>query len=139
MWIGGCQPPSNVREAAQGWRLVTADDDQPLRGQLAQTSVAVVQASFGDGYPSADPALTHTYADAAGAAIGVRLDKLLAEVERSDAVGIFLVPPGGKELREWIEHRQGQFICVAEDAPAGEIAGRLEAAWDLLPLAGAEA
>jgi sigma-B regulation protein RsbU (phosphoserine phosphatase) len=115
LWIGRhLPPPPNVRQATLGWNLLTARDDQPLAAQLEGASLAIVWPS---GY-AADPAL---------------LEAMLAELGQSHAVSIFLLPRDDERPWRQIARRQGQFLCVAQDAPAEQIAARLAVAAELAP------
>jgi sigma-B regulation protein RsbU (phosphoserine phosphatase) len=117
LWIGEhALPPPNVRQAATGWDLQLAREGQTLASQLAGTdaSLAIV-------YPNGS------------AADPMRLAALLAELQRAQAVSIFLLPESDSRPWRQIARCQGQFLCVAQDAPAGEIAVRLAAAAELAP------
>jgi sigma-B regulation protein RsbU (phosphoserine phosphatase) len=117
LWIGEhALPPPNVRQAATGWDLQLAREGQTLASQLAgaDASLAIV-------YPNgtaSDP---------------MRLAALLAELQRAQAVSIFLLPESDSRPWQQIARCQGQFLCVAQDAPAAEIAARLAAAAELAP------
>lgn len=117
LWIGEhALPPPNVRQAALGWNLQLTRDGQPLAGQLAQADAPL--AIVCPNGTAADP---------------VRLAALLAELQQTHTVSIFLLPEGDSRPWQQIARRQGQFLCVAQDAPAGEIAARLSAAAELAP------
>ena len=110
MWIGEhALPPPNVRQAAQGWDLQPARRGQTLASQLERAPLAIVWPNGAAGDP-------------------VRLAALLVELGQAHAVSIFLLPEGDSRPWHQIAKRQGQFLCVAQDAPAGEIAARLAAA-----------
>ncbi len=116
LWIGEhTSPPPNVRQAAQGWDLQPARDGQTLASQLEQTPLAMVWPNGA----SNDPA---------------RLAALLAELGQAHAVSIFLLPEGDSRPWQQIARRQGQFLCVGQNAPSGEIAARLASAAQLAPV-----
>jgi serine phosphatase RsbU (regulator of sigma subunit) len=115
LWIGEhTLPPPNVRQAAQGWDLQPAQEGRTLVSQLEGSPLAMV-------WPNGaadDPA---------------RLASLLAELQQAHAVSIFLLPEDDRRPWQQIARRQGQFLCVGRNAPAGEIAARLAAAAELAP------
>jgi sigma-B regulation protein RsbU (phosphoserine phosphatase) len=116
LWIGEhTLPPPNVRQAAQGWDLQPARQDRTLASQLEAAPLAMVWANGMAG----DPA---------------RLAALLVELGEAHAVSIFLLPEGDSRPWQQIAGRQGQFLCVGQNAPAGEIAARLAAAAELAPV-----
>jgi serine phosphatase RsbU (regulator of sigma subunit) len=117
LWIGEhALPPPNVRQATLGWDLRPARDGQTLASQFAGTdaSLAIVYPNGTAGDP-------------------MRLAALLAELQRAQAVSIFLLPEGDSRPWQQIARCQGQFLCVAQDASAGEIAASLAVAAELAP------
>ena len=115
LWIGGhTLPPPNVRLAAQGWDLQPAREGQSLAGQLEHAPLAMVWPNI----TADDP---------------TRLAALLGELQQAQAVSIFLLPEDDRRPWQQIAKRQGQFLCVGQNSPAGEIAARLSAAAELAP------
>ena len=108
-----------MRRATRGrWRLAPWRPDSPLGGQLGATALAIVHAN---GYPE-----------------GQRLlGQVLAELDRTGSVALFLLPPG-KAALPWraLSRRRGQFLCVPQDASPEELAAHLSAAAALQPAIG---
>ena len=113
LWVGSTAAPDNVRQATAGrWDLKFHEPNRPLEPQLDQASLAIFRL---DGTAD-DPRL---------------LGRLLEALDRTAAVGMFLLPPGARAAWRLLERRRGQFICVRDDASAQELAAALQAAGSL--------
>jgi serine phosphatase RsbU (regulator of sigma subunit) len=115
LWVADRTPPANVRQAAGGQgELAACDPFAPLQRMLCEGGVAIAHVSGA----LADP---------------VCLAEVLADLERSPAVAIFMVPPEADAAAAMLSARRGQFICVPDDAPAQELEAKLAAAAALQP------
>jgi sigma-B regulation protein RsbU (phosphoserine phosphatase) len=115
LWVGPSPVPPNVRAAAAGGFSITAwRPGEPLGPQLSRCGVAMVCPNGQSDNPA-------------------RLAALLDHFDRSPAIGIFLLPPHAQAAWATLTSRQGQFVCLREDAAAGEIAAALAAASALQP------
>ncbi|MCJ7543421.1 MAG: PP2C family protein-serine/threonine phosphatase [Phycisphaerae bacterium] len=114
LWLGSWPPPPNVVQAAgDRWEMTGADPGRPLGDQLTQAPVAVVALDDRDD----------------GRALAGLLDRLA----RSATVAVLLLADDAPTARAMLQGRRGQFLCVAADAPAEELAAKLSAAADLQP------
>ena len=107
--------PANVIRAVSGrWDLKLHDPNKPLEPQMGSSSLVI----FHPNGASHD---------------GKLLDRLLEALDRTDAVGLFLLPPDAQIAWSILGKRRGQFVCVREDAPPGELAAALQTAASLQP------
>ncbi len=114
LWLGPWPPPSNVVQAVgDRWELTRADPARPPREQLTHAPVALVPVDDRD----------------EGRSLAVWLDCLA----RSATVAVFLVAQNARTARAMLQGRKGQFLCVAPEAPAEELAAKLGVAADLQP------
>ena len=114
LYLGETPIPENVSAAAGDWQFAPCRDGMPLSAQFRDaTLVAVV--------PN-------------GAAADVRwLSAVLNELDRSSAVGVFLLPPDATVARNLLSRRAGHFLCVSSEGSAAELAAVFEAAGGLQP------
>lgn len=114
LWLGPWPPPANVIQAAgDRWELTGPDPARPLREQLTQAPVALVAVDDRDG--------------------GRVLAGLLDRLARSATVAVFLLAEDAPTAKAMLGGRRGQFLCVAADARAEELAAKLSAAGELQP------
>lgn len=115
LWIADAPVPANLQQAVAGhWDLAPHQREHPLRQQMDDASVAV----FYPNGQSNDPR----------ALLG-----MLSDLEHSNAVGLFLLDPQATLAWKLLGDRAGPFVLAASDAPADELAARLETAWRLQP------
>jgi phosphoserine phosphatase RsbU/P len=120
LWVSRKRPPANVRQALRGrWRLAQWRPEKPLGDELTAASVALVHTN---GHPDS-PRL---------------LGRVLAELDRTASVAVFLLPPPEVSKLPWqvLSRRHGRFLCVRQDAPHEELAAKLSAAAALQPAFG---
>lgn len=116
LWIGGAyEPPPNVLSAVEAsWELRVSQKNRKLEDQLRDVPLALVRPN--------------------GTAKNLPLLKsLLAELEQTHAIALFLLPDDAHMAREEITGRRGQFLCVSEDAHPKELAAKLATAAALQP------
>jgi len=115
LWVGSTAAPENVRKATAGhWDLHVHDPHQPLEPQLNQAALAIFQP---DG-TAQDPRLLARLADA---------------LDRSSAVGLFLLPAGARAAWSVLRRRRGPFVCLRDDATSAELTAALQVASGLQP------
>jgi len=117
LWIGEGfgGPPPNVRQAVDGhWEFVHASGARPLAEQLKNVAVAMLRLN-----------------DSAGNV--QKLQPLLDDIARTDAVALVILPEHARVVRRMITDRRGPFLCISETATAKELAARIEAAVELQP------
>ena len=110
LWVGELPVPDNVIRAADGWDIVQYDRSSPLEGQLASVMLAVV-------CPGPDA-----------------LESLVSQFEAVPGVSILLLPADAQQAWQIMSQRQGRFLCVADDTPAGELSARFEAVGAVCPI-----
>jgi len=115
LWVADTPVPQNVRQAARdAWDLTPYLPDEPLRPQMNGAPLALV-------CPNGD-------------ALDVqRLGQVLAELERSSAVGVFLLARDAEVAWKLLAERTGQYVCIPADTPAVELAAKFACAADLQP------
>ena len=115
LWVADTPVPQNVRQAARdAWDLTPYLPDEPLRPQMNGAPLALV-------CPNGD------------ALDAQRLGEVLAELERSSAVGVFLLARDAQLAWKLLAKRAGQYVCVPVDASAVELAAKFACAADLQP------
>lgn len=115
LWLSEDGPPENVRSALEpDWELAPADASSPLSGQLDGAALVAIRP---DGRAD-DPRW---------------LDSVLDELRRTDAVGVFLLPPASRVAWGMLTGRGGNHLCVSDEAPREELAASLHAAAALQP------
>jgi len=115
LWIADVPAPANVREATRRqWELTPWSSAEPLRGQLDTFPLAVA-------YP-------HEPAD-----VSRRLAVLADALDETAAVAIFMLPSHARAIPGLLPRRRGQLLCVDDDAPAAELAAKLDVAAELQP------
>ena len=115
LWIGAPHaPPPNVCTAVQSFDLRVAIPQQSLQQQLYDVPVALV-------YPN----------DASRDL--KRLNSLLNELDNSNVVALFLLPPDAPEAWQTVAGRGGRFICIDSQAGSDELAAKVAAAAALQP------
>ena len=113
-WLGPWPPPPNVIQAAgDRWELTIPNPARPLTEQITQAPVVLVGLDDRDG--------------------GRTLAGLLERLARSSTVAVFLLAENAPTAAGMLRGRRGQFLCVAPDAPAEELAAKLIAAQELQP------
>lgn len=115
LWVADTPVPDNVRRAIRGsWELIPYLPGEPLHEQMNASSLALICL---DG--AADDAC--------------RLGRTLDELERSRAVGVFLLPREAQPAWELLSRRVGPFVSVPADVHAEELAAKLDCAAGLQP------
>jgi phosphoserine phosphatase RsbU/P len=115
LWVGDIPAPANVRQAARDrWDLASSPFGRELRGQVGDTSVAVVCPTELEGDQG-------------------RIQSLLEELSEVSTVAVLLLPGDASEAWSVAAGEFSNIICAREDSPAGELAARLEAASQLQP------
>jgi len=115
LWVGSGPVPDNVRDAARIiGDLATYDEREPLDGQLRNASLALVRPN---GHRE-DPDYTTS---------------LMAEIQSSPAVGVFLLQPEDENTRRMVDKHEGHFLCAEEGIPADKLAIQLSAAAAIQP------
>ncbi len=115
LWLGEGDAPANVQGAAgDEWILTPGKPDLPLDRQLNNaTLVAICPGSKVED--------------------SLWFDNLLKELDRTSAVGIFLLPKEAKFAWSMLSRRRGHFLYVSEDATAEELAARFATAGAIQP------
>ncbi|MBS3733796.1 MAG: SpoIIE family protein phosphatase [Phycisphaerae bacterium] len=115
LWLSDDDVSENVRAAAgMKWEVVPADPDAPLAAQADGTPLVVIRPN--------------------GRADEPRwLESVMTQLDRADAVGVFLLPAEARIAWGMLARRAGQFICVAEDAAPEELSTTFTAAGALQP------
>ncbi len=113
-WLAVRTPPANLRQAAgEQWELAPCDPLVPLKQHFCDGGVAVLHASG----PLADP---------------VCLAAVLEDLQRSSAVAVILVTAGSEAAAE-LSGRNGQFLCLDDNASPAELRATISAAASLQP------
>ncbi len=110
--------PENVRTAAGDlWDITPFKPDEPLNSQFNRSGLAMI-------YPngsSDDPRY---------------LSSVIKQLDRSSAVGIFLLPGSSQLGWNLLSQRNGQFLYLRHDASVEQISAHLAAASSLQPTIG---
>ena len=115
MWIGDLPVPQNVRDAAVSVSPITVyKPDLPLGLQLKDVAVALVRPN-GQGDD-------HDY-----------LLTVMGEIQRSSAVGLFLLPSSAEGTRRMLSEQRGQFIWADQDIEPRQLVVQLRAAAAVQP------
>ncbi len=113
LWAGEGEVPNNVRRAAgDDWQLDKLDSTRPLEMQLG--SAALVAASAN----GKDQNLR-------------RLINLLQSLERTSAVGVFLLGGKSHAARQVLSRRGGKYLWVNQNASPQELSAKFAAAGQL--------
>ena len=115
LWVGELSHSTPVRDAlGDRWELMPFRADRPLAEQLREVCLAVVYTNGRD--------------DVQG------LSAILNDLDRSAVVEVVMPPGDAQASWRMLSRRRGQFICLAQEAPAQQLAAALAAAASLQPV-----
>ena len=114
LWVSDEPAPDSIRRAADGWDIADCRLNEPLCGQLADASVALI--------------CPNSWADDA-----CLISSIVHELGRWGALAIFLLPAEAKSAWRLLSSRRGQFLCMRQDGPASELSAKLQAVSALEP------
>ncbi len=115
VWVGDTRIPQNLAAAvADGWDLAECALRAPLAAEAHDATIVAIGPD--------------------GAASDARwLEAILEQLDRTPAVGVFLLPADAQLAWSVLSRRTGQFLCVREDASPEELRAKLAAAAALQP------
>ena len=114
LWLGELSHSTAVRNVlGDHWQLTPFRSDRPLAEQLREVCLAVVY--------------TNGHDDIQG------LGAILNDLDRSAVVAVVMPPADARASWRMLSRRRGQFICLAQEASAQQLAAALTAAASLQP------